>query len=85
MWNSYEAYRNIMWDEWAHIGGWIEENPIKQFQNVAKSTVANLKIWSKVEFASRKEKYEKLINQLKHVKQSKAHGVDGDHIRKLEN
>lgn len=64
--------------------GGIWGNPVKQFQKVAKSTVANPKIWTKVEFAIRKEKQEKLINQLKHMKQSKAHGVYGDQIRKLE-
>lgn len=85
MWSSYKACKCIVREEWAHIGGEKGGNPVKQFQRVAKSTLANLKGWSKVEFADRKKKQEKLINQLRYVKQSRAREVNGDRIRKLKN
>lgn len=85
MWSSYKACKCIVREEWAHIGGEKGGNPVKQFQRVAKSTLANLKGWSKVEFADRKKKQDKLINQLRYVKQSRAREVNGDRIRKLKN
>ena len=67
------------------MGGGTSENPVKHFQQAANNTLANLKIWSKTEFADRKKKQDQLINQLKHAKHDSAQRMDGDQIRRLEN
>lgn len=85
IWSSYEACKIIVRNEWAFMGGGTRENPVKHFQQAANNTLANLKIWSKTEFADRKKKQDQLINQLKHAKYSSAQRMNGDQIRRLEN
>ena len=50
MWSSYENCNSIVKKEWAVFGGSSKENPMQQFQKLAKSSLANLKIWSNSEF-----------------------------------
>lgn len=46
MWSSYKACKNIVKDEWAKFEGRIGENPVQQFQKLAKSSLAKLKFWA---------------------------------------
>ncbi|KAL9441947.1 hypothetical protein AB3S75_020450 [Citrus x aurantiifolia] len=46
MWSSYENCKNIVNKEWAVFGGRSKANLVQQFQKIAKSSLANLKIWS---------------------------------------
>lgn len=85
MWSPYEACRKIVEDEWANCGSKTWGNPVQQFEKVANNSLAQLKIWSKVEFEGKKRKQYEAITQLKEVKQNKAHNVDAEEIKKLEN
>lgn len=68
MWSSYEDCKNIVQDKWVKYGRRDCETPVQQFQRVAKSSLAQLKIWSKSEFEDRKQKLDEMIKQLKNVK-----------------
>lgn len=61
------------------------ENPVQQFQRVAKRSLAQLKIWSKKEFESKKMEQDELIEQLKKAKQKLTQAVEKEKIKKLEN
>lgn len=46
------------------MSGWDGENPVMQFKEKARSSMAELKIWSKAEFEGRKKKLDNLLQQL---------------------
>lgn len=58
---------------------------MQQFQRVVKRSLAQLKIWSKKEFESKKMEQDELIEQLKKAKQKLTQAVEKEKIKKLEN
>lgn len=61
------------------------EDPVQGFQRAAKSTLAQLKWWSKNEFGSKSRKQDELIQQLQNIKQNISSPSDGEEIRRIEN
>lgn len=61
MWSSYETCKSIVKDVWKSYGIKRQEDPMQCFQRAAKSTLIQLKFWSKDEFDSRQRKHDKLI------------------------
>lgn len=57
---------------------------MESFQRTYKSSLAQLKWWSKEEFGDRQRKQNKLIQQLQNIKQNPSKLANGDEIRRIE-
>lgn len=56
----------------------------EQFNKVAKTSLAELKLWSRTEFGGRDKKVKNLINELRNVKQNFDHYISGEKVKRLE-
>lgn len=43
MWSTYEAYKDIIRNEWSRHDNWKNPNPIELFKQTTKSSIAQLK------------------------------------------
>lgn len=84
MWSSYEGCQNIVKEKWGKYGERVQEDPMESFQRTYKSSLAQLKWWSKEEFGDRQRKQNKLIQQLQNIKQNPSRLANGDEIRRIE-
>ncbi|KAH9723192.1 reverse transcriptase domain-containing protein [Citrus sinensis] len=84
MWSSHEGCRSIVQEEWSRYGARAWEAPVQQFQRIAKSSLAQLKLWSKTEFNGRQRKQEKLMQSLQDAMRGSSKLDDGQEIKRLE-
>ncbi|KAH9681142.1 reverse transcriptase domain-containing protein [Citrus sinensis] len=82
--SSYEDCKAIIKTEWEKYGTTAGENPINQFKAVAKSSLAQLKWWSKDEFGGREKKLNMLTQELQKAKQNKVQHKQANAIKKIE-
>lgn len=66
------------------MSGWDGENPVMQFKEKARSSMAELKIWSKAEFEGRKKKLDNLLQQLQSKRECGELYESGEEIKNIE-
>ncbi|XP_052292055.1 uncharacterized protein LOC127900840 [Citrus sinensis] len=84
MWSAYDACKDIVMQEWATYQEWNSGNPALNFHKTTKNSLAALKIWSKKEFWGRQKEMEKLMKQLKEIKQNYKHYEGGEDLKRTE-
>lgn len=71
--------------EWLDYTKWSRDNDVQIFKKRAKQSLAQLKLWSRHELGDRKKPVDRLMEELRNIKQYHLHYVDGDRIKKLKN
>lgn len=84
MWSSYDACKEIIQNEWNNHGTWSDANPVQLFKKLVKTSMAQLKIWSRGEFGERTKMLESLTNELQMFRKSNMPYVSGMEIKKIE-
>lgn len=84
MWSPYERCQEIVKKEWMDSCRWDGENPVMQFKEKARSSMAELKIWSKAEFEGRKKKLDNLLQQLQSKRECGEQYESGEEIKNIE-
>ena len=70
MWSCYEAYKDIMKNEWLKWHTNTRTSLVQMFKIVAKNSMAQLQVWSREEFGDRNKKLKKLIKKLQDAKEN---------------
>lgn len=84
MWSTYDAYKDIIRNVWSRHDNWKNANPIELFKQTIKSSITQLKLWSKNEFRGRQKKLEKLVDKLKELKYSDIQYTSGEEIKSVK-
>lgn len=63
----------------------IERMPtLSSYSRTIKSSITQLKLWSKNEFRGRQKKFEKLVDKLKELKYSDIQYTNGEEIKSVK-
>lgn len=84
MWSAYDECKDIVRQEWATYQEWNSGNSALNFHKTTKNSLAALKIWSKKEFGGRQKEMDKLMKQLKEIKQNYKHYEGGEDLKRTE-
>lgn len=85
MWSPYEKCNEIIKKEWMESCCWKSGNPVELFKKKSKSSLAELKLWSRNELKGRSRKLEQLSSKLNELKNGYSHFDDGAEVRTIEN
>lgn len=84
LWSPYEKCKEIVKKEWLDHTKWSRDNVVQTFKKMAKESLAQLKLWSRHELGDRKKQADKLMEELRNIKQCHLYYVDGDRIKEIE-
>lgn len=84
LWSSYEKCKEIIKNECLDFRTWCGEYAIKTFKKTAKESLAQLKLWSRKELGDRRKQTDKLMEELKTIRQHHIQYEDGDRIKRIE-
>lgn len=85
MWSPYEKCKEIIKKEWMESCYWNNGNPVELFKKKSKSSLAELKLWSRNELEGRSRKLEQLNSKLNELKNIYNHFDDGAEVRTIKN
>lgn len=84
LWSSYDKCKEIIKKECLDFKTQCGEYAIKTFKKIAKESLAQLKLWSRKELGDRRKQTDKLMEELKTIRQHNILYEDGDIIKRIE-